>query len=44
LLYADNLPSGDPIGDTAGLEVVLDAAGSALHRALNERTLRHGKA
>jgi len=39
LLYADNLPSGDPIGDTAGLEVLLDAAGIALERALIERTL-----
>jgi hypothetical protein len=44
LLYADNLPSGDPIGDTAGLEVVLDAAGSALDRALIERTRRPGEA
>jgi len=38
LLYADNLPSGDPIGDTAGLEVLLAAAGIALDRALIERT------
>jgi len=44
LLYADNLPSGDPIGDTAGLEVVVDAAGSALDRALIERTRRPGEA
>ena len=40
LLYADNLPSGDPIGDTAELELLLDAAGSALDRALIERTRR----
>jgi hypothetical protein len=42
LLYADNLPSGEPIGDTAGLEVLLDAAGIELERALIERTLRQG--
>ena len=40
LLYADNLPSGDPIGETVELEVLLDAAGIALDRALVERTLR----
>lgn len=39
LLYADNLPGREPIGDTAGLEVLLDAAGIALDRALIERTL-----
>jgi hypothetical protein len=38
LLYADNLPSGDPIGDTVRLEVLLDAAGIALDRARIERT------
>jgi hypothetical protein len=39
LLYADNLPGQDPIGDTSALEVLLDAAGIALDRALIERTL-----
>jgi len=39
LLYADNLPGQEPIGDTSPLEVLLDAAGIALDRALIERTL-----
>jgi hypothetical protein len=39
LLYADNQPGGDPIGDTRSLEVLLDAAGIALDRAVLERTL-----
>jgi hypothetical protein len=39
LLYADNLPGQEPIGDTGALEVLLDAAGIALDRALIERTL-----
>jgi Domain of unknown function (DUF4388) len=39
LLYADNLPGQEPIGDTSALEVLLDAAGIALDRALIERTL-----
>jgi hypothetical protein len=39
LLYADNLPAQEPIGDTSALEVLLDAAGIALDRALIERTL-----
>ena len=43
LLYADNLPGGDPLGDTGGLEVLLDAAGIALDRALIERTLRRSE-
>ncbi len=43
LLYADNLPGGDPFGDTGGLEVLLDAAGIALDRALIERTLRRSQ-
>jgi hypothetical protein len=33
LLYADNLPGGEPIGDTSALEVVLHEAGLALDRA-----------
>jgi hypothetical protein len=39
LLYADNLPEREPLPDTGGLEVLLDAAGIALDRALLERTL-----
>jgi hypothetical protein len=39
LLYADNLPGPERIGDTGALEVLLDAAGIALDRALIERTL-----
>jgi hypothetical protein len=39
LLYADNLPGGGPLGDTAALEVVLHEAGLALDRALLERAL-----
>ena len=44
LLYADNLPGGDPIGDTASLEAMLEEAGRALDRALSERALRSGGA
>jgi hypothetical protein len=39
ILYADNLPSGAPIGDTTALEVVLHEAGLALDRAVLERAL-----
>ncbi len=39
LLYADNLPAGEPIGDTAALEIVLHEAGLALDRAVLERAL-----
>ncbi|HBZ69440.1 MAG TPA: hypothetical protein DEP35_06800 [Deltaproteobacteria bacterium] len=39
VLYADNLPSGAPIGDTSALEVVLHEAGLALDRAVLERAL-----
>jgi Domain of unknown function (DUF4388) len=39
LLYADNLPGKEPLADTTALEVLLDAAGIALDRALIERTL-----
>jgi Domain of unknown function (DUF4388) len=39
LLYADNLPGGEPIGDTSALEVILHEAGLALERALLERAL-----
>jgi len=39
VLYADNLPSGAPLGDTSALEVVLHEAGLALDRAVLERAL-----
>jgi hypothetical protein len=39
LLYCDNLPGREPIADTRSLEVLLDAAGIALDRAVLERTL-----
>jgi hypothetical protein len=39
LLYADNLPGDEPLGDSGSLEVLLDAAGIALDRAVLERTL-----
>ncbi|MBW2287191.1 MAG: DUF4388 domain-containing protein [Deltaproteobacteria bacterium] len=39
LVYADNLPGDDPIGDTTSLEIALHEAGLALERALLERAL-----
>jgi hypothetical protein len=39
VLYADNLPSKTPLGDTGALEVVLHEAGLALDRAVLERAL-----
>ena len=39
LLYADNLPGCEPLADSGSLEVLLDAAGIALDRAVLERTL-----
>jgi hypothetical protein len=44
LLYADNLPGGEPIGDTSALEVVLHEAGLALDRAWMERALEEAEA
>jgi hypothetical protein len=43
LLYADNLPGGEPIGDTSALEVVLHEAGLALDRAWLERALEEAE-
>jgi hypothetical protein len=40
LLYADNLPGGEAIGDTRALEVVLHEAGLALDRAWMEQALK----
>ena len=39
LLYADNLPGDEAIGDTTALEVLLHEAGLALERAVLERAL-----
>jgi hypothetical protein len=44
LLYADNLPGGEPLGDTAALEVLLHEAGMALDRAVLERALAEAEA
>lgn len=41
ILYGDNLPAGNSIGDTGALEVVVDSAGMALDRAFLE-TLAEG--
>ena len=43
LLYADNIPGADPVGDTTVLELALHEAGLALERALLERA-RNGEA
>jgi hypothetical protein len=43
LLYADNLPGDEPIGDTSALEVVLHEAGLALDRAWLERALEEAE-
>jgi len=39
LLYADNLPGTEPIGDTSVIEIALHEAGLALERALLQRAL-----
>ncbi len=39
LLYADNLPGAEPIGDTSVIEIALHEAGLALERALLQRAL-----
>jgi hypothetical protein len=43
LLYADNLPGGEPIGDTSALEVALREAGLALDRGCLERALEEAQ-
>ena len=40
LLYGDNYPSREPIGDTEALEIFLSQAGLAMEKALLERRLR----
>ncbi len=39
LLYADNLPGAEPVGDTSVIEIALHEAGLALERVLLERAL-----
>ncbi len=39
LLYADNLPGSEPIGDSSVVEIALHEAGLALERALLKRAL-----
>jgi hypothetical protein len=39
LLYADNLPGVEPLGDTSVIEIALHEAGLALERALLQRAL-----
>jgi hypothetical protein len=39
LLYADNLPGAEPVGDTSVIEITLHEAGLALERALLQRAL-----
>ena len=42
LIYADNLPHGGPIGDTAALEVLLNHAGVVLDREALRRAVDEG--
>jgi GAF domain-containing protein len=39
ILYADNLPGVEPMGDTSVIEIALHEAGLALERALLQRAL-----
>jgi len=43
VLYADNLATRRPLGDTSALEVVLHEAGLALERAVLERALEQAE-
>lgn len=40
MLYGDNLPGGETIGDTESLEIFLSQAGLAMEKALLERRLK----
>ncbi len=42
LLYGDNFPAGQEIGDTESLEIFLSQAGMAMEKALLERKLQGG--
>jgi hypothetical protein len=42
-MYADNLATRRPLGDTSALEVVLHEAGLALERAVLERALEQAE-
>ncbi len=44
VLYGDNLPEQNPIGDTEALEIFLSQAGLAMEKALLERRLMSGQA
>lgn len=44
LLYCDNQPNGEPIGDTAGLEIFINQAGLALEKALLKKRLQEKEA
>jgi GAF domain-containing protein len=39
ILYGDNLPEEQPVGDTEALEIFLSQAGLAMEKALLERRL-----
>ncbi len=40
LLYCDNLSTGEPIGETEGLEIFINQAGLALEKSLLEKRLK----
>ncbi len=42
ILYGDNAHEGDPLGDTAPLEIFLSQAGLAMEKVLLERRLQNG--
>ena len=44
ILYGDNLPMAQPVGDTETLEIFLAQAGVAMEKALLERRLTHAVA
>lgn len=44
IIYGDNLPNQEPVGDTESLEIFLSQAGMAMERALLERRLKGGQA
>ncbi len=44
LLYCDNQPDGEPIGNTPGLEIFINQAGLALEKALLKKRLQEKEA